>query len=454
MSDLAALRAAIKADPLTFPRRILGRTYWSRQGELYRAFHSSDRVAAKGGHSTGKTLAAADFVVEHAALNPGAKVILLGPTFESVRINLFAAVRRAASTARLPIGGTMLAGEWRFRDDWWVRVVGADKPESLHLGHGVAMLVVIDEAVGVEPWAWEPINAALASAGSRLIVLFNPTQATHKTREIADDPTFRVVTLNCEEHPNVVSGSDVYAGAVTRAWVDGFRERVRKGLATEDEYASRVQGEFPSGASDALVTAQDLEKSASVDMPDVRRLGLDVARFGSDRNVLVFVDERRRAIVVDEWAGMDLMFTAGRLMRAVRELGVDPGMTFVDSCGVGGGVVDRCREAGVYVVGVDAGAGPTGRWAEVVGRETTFANRRAELYWTLRCICKSFAVNVPRDLWADLGMIRVRYQGSKIKIEGKDEMRKQHGRSPDRADALALCFAEPSTSGVGIELWD
>lgn len=450
MTTAAEVRSRIAADPLWFPRVVLGRTYWSRQADLYRAFHESARVAAKGGHSTGKTHAAADFVVEWAATRPGAKVLLMGPKYEAVRINLWAAVRMAFASARTPLGGKLGAESWSNGDNWWVRIAAADKPESLHLGHGAAMLVVIDEAVGIEPWAWEPINAALASEGARLVVLFNPTQSAHKTREICDDPVFRVVTLSCEDHPNVTSGEDVYPGAVTRAWVDAFRERVRIGTATQDEYRSRVLGEFPSGASDALVTSEDLAREGTAD--DVPRLGLDVARFGSDRNVLVHIDAKRRARLVEEWSGQDLMYTAGRLMRAVRELGVSPGMTFVDSCGVGGGVVDRCREAGVNVVGVDAGEKATGRWASLVGRETPFANRRAEMFWALRCICKSVAVTIPRDFWADLGMIRVGYRGTDLAIRSKDDMRKEHGRSPDRADALALCFAAPAPSFM-CEVW-
>lgn len=51
---------------------------------------------------------------------------------------------------------------------------------------------------------------------------------------------------------------------------------------------------------------------------------------------------------------------------------------------------------------------------------------------------------IPRDFWSDLGMVRVKYRGTDLAIGSKDDMRKEHGRSPDRADALALAFAAPS----------
>lgn len=445
MSAFATISDACKADPLAFPRLAWRRQYWSRQADVYRACKTSARVAAKGGHSTGKTFAVADFIIEHVAMNPGAKCIILGPKYEQVRNNLWAAVRKAHFDARFPLGGNMGVDTWTLGDDWWARIAGADKPESLHMGHGKAMLVVIDEAVGVEPWAWEPINSMLASDGARLVVMFNPTRAEHKTRQIADDPAFSVVTLNCEDHPNVVSGENVYPGAVTRAYVEDFKARVARGVATLDEYRARVQGEFPRASSDALVSGDDLAASLEAKAADVRRLALDVARFGEDRNALTLVDEHRRAKLLDTWGGMDLMQTTGRLVKAIKEHAVAPSFTFVDSCGVGGGVVDRARELGYAVRGVDAGEKATGRWASLVGRETRFANRRAEMYWALRCAIKSRALSVPKDYWSDLGMIRVGYASdSAIKLPSKDDMRNEHGRSPDRADSLALAFAAPS----------
>lgn len=452
MPSAAEIRAAIKADPFWFPRVVLGRSYWSKQAELYRALHESDRVAAKGGHATGKTYAAADFVVEYAATRPGAQVVILGPTFEQAKGGVWKDVRAAYYGARTPVGGVMGADSWTLGERWSVRVRGADKPEALHGVHGANVLIVIDEAAGIREDLWSAVESLLASEGAKLVLLFNPTRPTGYARDACTNPRFRVVTLSCLDHPNVVSGSNVYPGAVTAAWVAEVKARCDL-TRDEDYWRGHVLGEFPSADPDALLGLGDLEASEKAPpVDDVPRLALDVARFGSDRNVLVYVDGKRRAQLVEEWAGQDLMWTAGRLMRAVRDLGVDPRMTFVDSCGVGGGVVDRCREAGVPVVGVDAGSKATGRWASVVGRETPFANRRAEMFWTLRCICKSLAVTIPRDFWADLGMIRVGYRGTDLAIRSKDDMRKEHGRSPDRADALALAFADPQPSFI-CEVW-
>ncbi len=47
------------------------------------------------------------------------------------------------------------------------------------------------------------------------------------------------------------------------------------------------------------------------------------------------------------------------------------------------------------------------------------------------------------DVRADLSALRYMFtQDGRIQIESKDDCRKRLGRSPDRADALALAFAE------------
>ena len=73
-----------------------------------------------------------------------------------------------------------------------------------------------------------------------------------------------------------------------------------------------------------------------------------------------------------------------------------------------------------------------------------FRNRRAELFWRLREALERGEVSLPDDeeLHADLSALRYQFtQDGRIQIESKDECRKRLGRSPDRADALALAWA-------------
>src|SRR5690242_13760091 len=74
------------------------------------------------------------------------------------------------------------------------------------------------------------------------------------------------------------------------------------------------------------------------------------------------------------WRSPDLMATVARV--AHEALGAKPRRIYVDAGGVGGGVVDRLKQLRYDVEGIQFG----GR----ANDSSRFANRRAEMYWTLR----------------------------------------------------------------------
>ena len=73
-----------------------------------------------------------------------------------------------------------------------------------------------------------------------------------------------------------------------------------------------------------------------------------------------------------------------------------------------------------------------------------FRNRRAELFWELREALERQQAALPddNDVRADLSALRYHFtQDGRIQIECKEVCRRRLGRSPDRADALALSWA-------------
>ena len=119
----------------------------------------------------------------------------------------------------------------------------------------------------------------------------------------------------------------------------------------------------------------------------------------------------------------------------------------VDVGGPGGGVVDRLRELGHEVEAVHFGGA-----AEDSQR---FRNWRAAAFWMLREAMEKGELSLPDDddLRADLSALRYTFtQDGRIQIESKDECRKRLGRSPDRADAVALAHWHASTGDHGMAL--
>jgi hypothetical protein len=177
-----------------------------------------------------------------------------------------------------------------------------------------------------------------------------------------------------------------------------------------------------------------------------RRLGVDIARGGRDFNCWV-LRIGNYAKVLEKNHDDDLMNTASKTKQFAIENGVNPQNVFVDDSGVGGGVTDALKDAGFQISPVKLGGSPS---------DAEYRNIRAEIYLGkdhLQPWLKRVGRLEPHADWMELTRIRYKKDLSgKIKLESKDDMRKQGIKSPDVADALALTFATPSV-GVyhGIE---
>ena len=119
---------------------------------------------------------------------------------------------------------------------------------------------------------------------------------------------------------------------------------------------------------------------------------------------------------------------------------------FIDGGGVGGGVVDRCRQLGLQVTEVQFGArsdrAPIGEDGAIV-----YANKRAEIWGSMREWLRDGAIDNDPELLADLTGVEYGYvlrEGrDAIQLERKEDMKKRGLASSDDGDALALTFAYP-----------
>lgn len=114
-----------------------------------------------------------------------------------------------------------------------------------------------------------------------------------------------------------------------------------------------------------------------------------------------------------------------------------PDAVFVDEVGVGAAVVDRLRELGYPVIGVNAShASPDERYYNL--RAYMWA-KMAEWVKTVGCLPTE-----SRDLARELTSVPYEFASNgKMKIKSKEELKKDGVPSPDLADSLALTFAYP-----------
>jgi len=236
-----------------------------------------------------------------------------------------------------------------------------------------------------------------------------------------DNPAWYRMEQNYEGNP-----------AHTEAW------RVSK-LAELDGDTARFGQEYEcsldkASASQSVIPLQAIRDAMTRDEPEGLPvvIGADIARYGDDRTVITIVKGRKvlPQIVI---RGMDTQEVAKRIYELSLEHGAEN--INIDVIGVGAGVVDALNSIGVQGVnGVNVG--------EQAWDNTRFANRKAELWFSLRQRMLDGELSIPddKDLEREL-MVSYKYNlTGKILIESKDAVKKALGRSPDMADSLVLAL--------------
>ena len=166
---------------------------------------------------------------------------------------------------------------------------------------------------------------------------------------------------------------------------------------------------------------------------DKKYMSVDVARFGTDRSVVMI------------WSGLVVLevfvfnkLSTTELSSEIRELiekyGIHPSNIIVDSDGVGGGVADQIR--GTNFVN---NSSPL--------HKQNYSNLKSQCYVKLSELFKEGKISlnimnpsVIDDLTQELLSVKLKDvdKDNKVSVQSKDEMKKILGKSPDLSDALMM----------------
>jgi hypothetical protein len=220
--------------------------------------------------------------------------------------------------------------------------------------------------------------------------------------------------------------------------------------------------EYPLTAVEAFQAAEHDSFISSDDVMRARKctdklgygplvIGVDPARKGGDSTCVAW--RRGRSIVrLERYRNLDLMQVAGLVAKIIDD--DEPTRAYVDSTGLGVGIVDRLHERGYAdeVEGVNfSGKSTEAPTVDEAGREQVqHANRRAQIYGNLKqALSGQFVLPDRDDLHSELVSMGYKYASSgAVQLESKDDIRKRLGASPDLADAVALTMTTPAGSRI------
>lgn len=416
------------------------------------------RIAMRSGHRVGKTLSLAVAALWHLLTKYPQKTLITAPSAGQLFGSLFPEIVSLAK--KLP---EFLRDMLNFYTDeinlkadpegsfLIARTADPNKPEAFQGMHSANIMLIFDEASGIDERLFNAARGSMASPNAVRIMAGNPTRL-HNTFH-------RAFTTHAEKNFKVVVSS-LGLPTVDQDFVDEVRDEFGE---DSNEYRIRVLGEFPETDDDSYIS-NALVKAAMV--RNIGRPPLSLVAYGVDPSRSP--DGRGDNTVITRRYGLhfiapqtvfrkkDTMQIVGEIVamaqedrdayvRECKEIGrpllympVIPAAVVVDVIGIGAGVVDRLTELGFNVIPINA--------AETSSDDRSCLRERDALWKRGLTWLKDARSRLPKDDLLRDEMTGAHYDHSSagiLAIESKKAMKKRGLRSPDRADSLFLALSCP-----------
>lgn len=440
-----------RADPVTFVREVLRvePDEWQKDALalLGGAPNPARRLNMKACTGPGKSAVLA-WIGWHRLLcfakkGEHPKGAALSITADNLKDNLWAEL--AKWRARSPL--LMEAFEWTKE-----RIYAKDHPETWFLSarsfakdadaeaigralsglHSQFPFILLDEtgemplAVGraaQQIFTGNPTDALIAQAG-------NPTSSTGLLYDSCGSSMWNTITITAD--PSDPKRTPRVSVEHAQAMIDEYGRDNPWVMAT-------ILGLFPPTGFSALIGIEEVEAAMNRHYVEHQYsfapviLGVDVARQGDDESVIA----RRQGLVSWPLEAMrvpDTMLVSARVSHEETKHKADG--VFVDETGgYGAAVIDDMRRRNYSPVGVMFGGKAT---------DGRYFDKRSEILFKFCEWVKGGGALAPdQKLKEELIALRFVYQKDKFRVVPKEIIKKELGRSPDRADALALTFAYP-----------
>lgn len=456
-ADEAAVAEQYADDPRLWARDKLGAHLWSKQIEISESVRDNRQTAVQACHGPGKSWTAAQLTAWWLDTHPPgeARVVTTAPTADQVKAILWSEINGAFSKAESrgrPFLGRINETDWKLGK----RLIAFGRKPSdynTHAFQGIHakyVLVIIDEACGVNKQFWTAAHAIATGEHCRILAIGNPDDPGTEFARACGSGRWNTIKISVFDTPNF-TGEEVPDELREMLVSRIYEEEMRLEYGEESPtYISKVLGDFPSDAEDGVVRLSKVRACCRPrEMPWLPEqlgpveLGIDMGA-GGDETV---IRERRGVVVGREWRfrERDSVKATARIVEAINQS--QAAVVKVDAIGIGWGVVGSLREKqsqGLHraqVVGVNV--------SEASSNPARFKNLRSQLWWEVgRQLSEDLAWDMSglaeddkERLVSQLTAPKYTTDSSgRTVVEPKEETKKRIGRSPDNADSLLLAF--------------
>lgn len=326
----------------------------------------------------------------------------------------------------------------------------------------------IEEAHGLTEQQWKVLEPTIRKEGSQFWLIFNPllvTDFVYRKFVLNPPPNTLVRKINYDENP-----------FLSKTLLD-----VIEAMKAEDAEAHQhiYLGEPETNDDDAIIkrswllAAVDAHKALGISITGRKRLGFDIADSGSDECALVYA-HGSLASWSDKWKGREdeLLQSCSRAWSSARERQAD---IVYDAIGVGASAgakfnelnngADTVQHSKFFAGG--AVLNPERVYQSGIKNADFFSTIKAQAWWdvadrlknTYVAIKNGRAFNDDEMIFIDSAMPnldrlidelsqpkRTFDKNSRVKVEGKDDLKKRGIPSPNLADAFIMAFLNQPTS--------
>ncbi len=465
----------VLSDPVAFSEGILNHDHWDTAKRILRSVANHRRTAVKACHASSKTFTAADAAIWWGVAFPNSKVITTAPTWIQVEKLLWGNIKSALANANIKFPDA-LKTYLELGPDNYMMGLSTDEGVRFQGWHGT-ILIILDEAPGVLPEIYEAIEGIRSGGKVHVLLLGNPTFPTGPFYEAFAKPgtNWQLFTINAFGTPNF---EQLYLFDETIGYVEGItledlakgRTEGRKNIleCTEFEleyygqkrdylvqpfwvaekyrewgkdhplWESKVLGNFPSGDADMLIPLKLAEaaKEPKLGISDREMLdgGIDVAGPG-EAETTVYIRQKSNIIFFKAYGKRD---PRTELENDIRQFRDRLQSLRIDSIGSGYYFAQWFKDKNYPVVEVNV--------AEGAVKKDLFANRKAELYWSIRERFQQLLIGGLTDQETLKQLTSIKWKTNErtglIEIESKEQLRNRGVPSPDRAESLMLAFCD------------
>jgi hypothetical protein len=468
-----ALLARCHNDPDLFNTAILGRPpYWWAQVEIGRSVVENRVTVVYTGNAVGKDYLVGGVVPWWLYTRHGSLVVVTGPSQTLLGTVTWKEIRKALEGARLPTGARTSVGAKSSPQTvtlpgvgWQALGYSTTNVERASGQHNRKLLVVVEEASGVEPEVWEALDSLKFV---RMLAIGNPIRAegtfidlirqAQRDKEDAVPPHKRVnaIHLPSTASPHADWDESPY-GLADKTWLEAMERRY--GLDSL-WWRSHVEARIPEVSCEALIPPEWLGIAIKIVRPvsplrrephaGRRRIAIDLGEgVGRDSSVILVRDDLGILDLVGS-AEMGLADAAAAAFRMATKWGVEHKDITFDRGGRGKDFPNHLYRHGIRDARPAHGNDPS--------PSPEFTNMRSWCAWQARrrlnpdwapdlryTTIRQPPFAIPAAPWyprlqEDLTTLTYDLVGSKTRLLSKEDHLEKLGRSPDYGDTFLQSF--------------